>query len=106
VAVDRHVVGRIGKHHRRPLLAHQIPKDRDIDHIGAQHAMPAQQPQIAGLADCRPRRHVRQIVGGIGSRVRRIVERGDPQIDLAHLETRDLEAEIEAEQREVLELLY
>src|SRR6266436_10442387 len=34
-----------------------------------------------------------------------VIERGDPQIDLGHLEAGDLEAEIEPEEREVLELL-
>ena len=64
-----------------------------------------EQPQIAELADRRPRRQLGYGIGGIVSRLGHFVERGDPQIDLAHFEAGDLEAEIEVEQRELLELL-
>ncbi|MGB9646771.1 MAG: hypothetical protein WCB44_16855, partial [Stellaceae bacterium] len=36
---------------------------------------------------------------------RHVLERGDPQIDLTHLDTGELETKIEAQQREILELL-
>ena len=42
-----------------------------------------------------------RIVVGLG----RVLERCDPQIDLGHLEAGDLDVEIEAEQRKILELL-
>ena len=62
-------------------------------------------PQIPDLAERRAGRnlghHICRVVVGLG----RVVERCDPQIDLAHLEAGDLDVEIEAEQRELLELL-
>ena len=66
--------------------------------------MPAKQPQITGLGDRRPRCDGRHRVGRVIDRRGWTVKRTDPQIDLAHFETGDLEAEIETEHREVLKL--
>ena len=104
MAVDRHIVGRVGEHHRRPLLAHQGLPGGEIECVAAQQPMRAQPPQIAGLADRRRDGRLDDRIGRVRHRRRRI-ERADPQIDLGHLEAGDFEAEIEAEQGEVLELL-
>ena len=67
--------------------------------------MATEKPQIPDLAERRPRRKFGYRIGGVVGRVRLVLERCDAQIDLAHLKAGELEAEIEAEQREVLELL-
>ncbi len=105
MSVNRYIVRRVGEHHRGALVFHQRTEGRDVECIAAQHPMPAQQPQIAGLADRRPRRLIRHCIGRVvGVLFGRIVERSNPQIDIANLETRNLDAKIETEQREVLEL--
>ena len=67
--------------------------------------MAAQAPQISELADRWAVRklghHIRRVVVAFG----RLVERGDPQINLAHLKTSDLDIEVEAVHRQRLELL-
>ena len=67
--------------------------------------MTTKQPEIAELADWRSHRDLGQDVGRILVLDAEVVERGDPQIDLAHLETGDFEAEIEPAEGEVPELL-
>jgi hypothetical protein len=67
--------------------------------------MRAEQPQIAGLADRRPRRRFHHGIGRVVTLRGRILEGAGPQIDLANLETGDLNVEVESDQRERLELL-
>ena len=67
-----------------------------IEHVAAKQPVLVHQPQIAGLADRRPDRNLGCCVSQVVTLGRRLIERVDPQIDLAHLEARDLEAEIEA----------
>ena len=67
--------------------------------------MAVEEPQIADLADRRPGRNFGYGISRVGIRRGHLVEGGDPQIDLAHLETGDLEAEVEPEDRKLLELL-
>jgi len=105
VPVDRHVVGRIGEDHRSALIAHQRCEGLPVEGVAAQDAMLAEKQQIADLADLRPRRDLGQDVGRVVLLGGLVFERVYPQVDLAHLEAGHLEAEIEAEQREVLELL-
>jgi len=63
-------------------------------------------PHIPDPAEWRPRRQfgycVGRVVVGLSGHV---IERRDPQVDLPYLKTSYLDAEIEPEQREVLELL-
>jgi hypothetical protein len=104
VTVDRHVVGRIGEHYRGALLAHQALQGRGVEDTSAQHPVIAEQPQIARFADGRTRSRFDLGIGRIFGR-RFVVEAGDPQIDLAHLEADDLDAEVEIGKGEVPELL-
>ena len=97
VAVDRHVVGWVGENHGGAFRAHQRRKGGGIEGIAAQDAMAVEEPQIADPAQRRPRRRFGQVVGGIVGRLGHVVERSDPQVDLAHLKAEDFEAEIEAE---------
>src|SRR5438477_13130033 len=66
--------------------------------------MLAEPPEIAGLADRRARARFGIGIGRILGR-RLAIEFGDLEVDLAHLEADDLDAEIELGKREVLELL-
>jgi hypothetical protein len=105
VTVDWHVVRRVGKDHRGLLLAHQDAEGREVEHVTAQHPVIVEQPQIAKPADRRPGRNLGHGIGRVIVLDRCVVQRGDPQIDLAHLKTGKLEAEIQTLQGEVLELL-
>jgi hypothetical protein len=65
--------------------------------------MPAEEPDIANPAEW-PKREFRYGISRIISRVVRIVERYDAQIDLAHFKASHLDIEIEIEQRQLLQL--
>ena len=67
--------------------------------------MVAEEPEIAQLADRRPRRGFRRSIGRVVTLRGHVIEGVDPQVDLGRHEAGDLEAEIEPEEREVLELL-
>ena len=67
--------------------------------------MPAEEPEIADLADRGSGWGLGQDIGRVVALRGRLFERRDPQIDLAHLKAGYLEAEIEPEQRKTLELL-
>ncbi len=105
MAVDLHIVGRIREDHHGALLAQQRGEGFRIEGIAAQDAMLAEEPQIADLAERRARRELGHGISRVVIRLGHVIERGDPQIDLTHLEAGDLEAEIEPEEREVPELL-
>ena len=55
VTLDRHVVRRVGKHHRGALRAHQRGEGLGLESITAQDAMSPQKPQISDFADGRRR---------------------------------------------------
>jgi len=55
VTLDRHVVGRVGKHHRGAFLAQQRGEGLGIESVTAQNAMSPKQPQIS-VADRRRHR--------------------------------------------------
>jgi hypothetical protein len=57
------------------------------------------------LADRGPSREFGHGVGRVLGRSGQFFQGCNPQVDLAHLETRELDAEIKTEQREILELL-
>ena len=52
MALDRHVVGWVGKDHARQLFAYHLAEQRRIAHIPACEAMGAKSPTIAKLHDC------------------------------------------------------
>jgi hypothetical protein len=104
VALDRHVIGRVGKDHRGPFLAHHARKGRRIEDTAAQKFVIADNPEIAGLTDggtrCRFGSGIGRVISG-----RSLFEAGDFEIDLADLETDNVEAEVELGDRQLLELL-
>src|SRR6516225_8822533 len=67
--------------------------------------MIAEHPQIADLAQWRARRKLDPGIGRVVVGFGHVLECRDPQIDLCDLEAGKFKAEIEAEQREFLELL-
>jgi hypothetical protein len=99
MTVDRHVVGRVGKDHFGAFLAHQRREVGRVEGIAAQNAMPAEEPHISNLAERRPRRKFGNGIGRVVGLFGRVIERCDAQVDLAHLKTGELDAEVEAEQR-------
>jgi len=105
IAVDFHVVRRVGKGRRGVFLAHQRREGQSIEGAAAQQPMVAKEPEIAQLADRRPGRDFRCGIGRVVTLLGHVIERGDPQVDLGRHEAGDLEAEIEPAEREVLELL-
>jgi hypothetical protein len=48
---DRHIVGRVGEHHRGALLAQKRRESRGIERAAAEHAMATEQPQIPDLVN-------------------------------------------------------
>src|SRR5438270_13905255 len=56
MTIDRHIVGRIGEHHRGAFVAQQRRESRGIERAAAEHAMSTEQPQIPDLANRRTRR--------------------------------------------------
>ena len=94
VAVDRHVVGRVGEDHLRALVAEQPVVGRGLEGVAADHPMRAEVPDIADLGDRRSCRDLRQpIVAGIAGLFR--IEAGDQAVDLGDGEAGDAEVEVE-----------
>jgi len=87
------------------VLAHQCCETRRIEGAAAQHAMAIELPDISDFAERRARRQFGQNVGRVIVVFGQVLERCDPQIDFADLETDDFDIEIQPDQREVLELL-
>jgi hypothetical protein len=104
-AINRHIVGRVGKDHSSALLAHQGYEVGWVEGIAAQNEILPKEPQISGFADRRPRGKFGNSISGVVSRVGHVLERGDAQIDLAHLKASELQAEVEVEERQVFEQL-
>src|SRR5437868_7113513 len=82
MALDRHVVGRVGKDGRAPVVTHQQLIGVFLNGTAAVNAMRSQFPEIARLRDWRTRWRGRGLVMLV--RLRRNVL--DQQIDLADLE--------------------
>ena len=66
--------------------------------------MGTEDPPIPEVAQRRAKRNLGHFVCRVIIGFRRPLERRDPQVDLAHLETGDFDVEIETEQRELFEL--
>ncbi len=64
-----------------------------------------EKPHISDFADRRSYRDLGQRIGRISSLGGCVLERGDPQVDLAHLEAGHFEVEVETAERKVPELL-
>ena len=106
VTLDRHVVRWVSKHHRGAVLAHQRGEGAGIESVAAPNAMRPKQPHISRLADRRPRRDLGHDIGRVGLILsRRVFERGDPQIDLAHLKAGHFDVKIKTTERQVPQLL-
>ena len=105
MAADRHIIGRIGEHHLRLLLAEQRRINVGLCGIATDEAMPADRPDIASPRDRRPRRDRRHLICGIGLAVL-FAERqlADEHVDLRQLEAGDGEIEVDVEVGEILEL--
>jgi len=105
VAIDRHVVRRIGEHHRAAFIAHQCHEGCRSEGSAAHQAMAAEDPQIPDPADRPTGRHfgrqICRVVVGFGE----VFEWRDPQVDLADLKTGDLDTKVEIKKREFLELI-
>jgi hypothetical protein len=105
MAIDRHVIRRVSEDHASPFLAEQCGEGPSIEGAAAQNPIAPEKPEIADGGHRRPRRGIGQDIVRVVALRRRLSERIDQQIDLAHLEAGDLEAEVEPEQRKILEVL-
>ena len=74
MAVDFHVVGRVGKDHRGVFLAHQRRERQSIEGAAAQQPIATEEPGIADLADQRPSRGFGQNIGRVGILGRLVLE--------------------------------
>ena len=74
MAVDFHVVRRVGEDRRGVFLAHQRREGQSIKGAAAQKPMAAEEPEIADLADRRPGRALGQNIGRIGILGRVVLE--------------------------------
>ena len=99
VAVDRHVVGRIGEDEVGPRPVHQRLEVDLAARVAAQQAMAAEPPEIAVARDrragCEGNCIVRPI-GTVGIRLARLV---DDEVDLGQAEAGQLDVEVEVDQR-------
>jgi len=99
VAVDLHVVGRIGEHHLGAVAIKQKRVGRGIHRIATDETVTPDPPDIAGARDGRPQ-------GGSRHGVRRVIVRlgtAKQEVDLGHFEAGDGNVEIEIEARQVLQ---
>src|SRR5205085_1538398 len=55
MTIDRHIIRRVGEHHRGAFFAQQRLESRGIERAAAEHAMATEQPEIPDLADRRAR---------------------------------------------------
>ncbi len=104
MALDRHVVGRIGEHHRGNLIPHQPLVAFQHQRAAALDPVTAEQPEIShcgrGRAD-----DLRHGVGSVLPALLRFdLQTFDAQVDLTHVEAGQLEREIEIEQRDIAQL--
>src|SRR5205823_14471695 len=95
MTVDRYIVGRIGEHRSGALVRHQHGESLAVQSIAARQPMATKEPHLAYPAERRTPRVRGQIIRRVILDRRRILERGNPQIDLGDFEADDLEIEIE-----------
>ncbi len=105
VSIDRHVVRRIGEHHRGALVPEQLCKRLAIECVATQYAMRTEDPQVPHFAQRRASRKGGDRIGRVVIGCGRILEGGDPKIDLADLEADGFDVEVETDEREFLQLL-
>jgi hypothetical protein len=104
VAVDAHVIRRIGEHQIGLLPLHERGIGAWVEGVSAQHAVLAQQPQITRARYRRPLRYRGKVIRSV-FRLARRSQAFDPEVDLAHLEAGRLQAEIQIQKRQLLQLL-
>ena len=63
MAVDRHVVGRIGEDHLRPLAVHQRRDDVRLERVAADQPVRPELPEIARPAARRPALGQQVVIG-------------------------------------------
>jgi hypothetical protein len=95
VAVDRHVVGRVGEHHARALAPHQLSVGVTVTGICTQDRVLPEPPQIARTRDSWPLGVPR---GEVVVRLRG--EALHQEIDLGRLEADYAEVEVEIDRQE------
>ena len=100
VAIDRHVIGRIGKGGAGGLRAKERAIGFGVQRIAAQNSVTIQQPEIAGPGDGWSRdggnRPFARVTFGLRQRL-------DAQIDFAGVETGRLECKIEVDDGKLLQ---
>src|ERR1700730_3639949 len=101
--LDWHVVRRVDKDHGGPVVLHQDQVRLLVERAAAIDAMAAEDPQVASPGDrgTGPDRgmHI------LGILIRYSARPFDQQVDLGHIETGKLQAEIEVQLREFAQLL-
>ena len=102
MAVDRHVVGRVGEDHPRLLAVHQQPDDVRVERVAADQPVRPELPDIARPAARRPGLG-QPVVLGIAGLLRR--QPLDQAVDLRDREAGDADVEAEIVGEERLQLL-
>jgi hypothetical protein len=97
MAVDRHIIRRVGKDHFGPILAKQQVIGADVERAAAQQTMRSQSPEII-RARHRRRRHVGDVVFGAGRLPRRLGGFVERDVDVGCREAGDLDIEVELDQ--------
>ena len=103
MAVDRHIVRRIGEDHGGPGLLHQDAIGRLVESAAAMNPVATEEPGVARPGYRRPGPDCQRHIVRIGFRRRR--GPFDQEIDLGHIETGGLQAEIEIELGQLAQLL-
>ena len=103
MAIDRHIVWRIGKDHGGPVLLHQDTIGRYVESAAAMDPVATEEPGVTRPGYGRPGPDRQRHIVGIGFRRRR--GPFDQEIDLGHVETGGLQAEIEIEFGQLAQLL-
>jgi hypothetical protein len=98
VAVDRHVVRRIGEYEVRPLLPHELRHVGSISRVTAEQAMPSEYPKVVRAADGLPPacgNRILRFIDGVRIRIAGVIQH---EVDLGQAETRDLHVEVQVDE--------
>jgi hypothetical protein len=101
MAIDGHVVGRVGEDHLRPLTVHQGRDRGAVERAAADQPMRTKLPKVADAAAHRSRGRDHVLFGR--SRVLRL-EPFDEAVDLGDRETGDADIEVEIKGEQILKL--
>ena len=97
VAVDRHVVGWIAKHHRSQCPLHQARIARRLLRVCAEQPVGIEQPQIPGARHRKGCRRGRDVVGISCSLLVGHGQAFDSEIDLAHAKSGQFQTEVQVQ---------